>query len=101
MDSQKLILNLSGENCNYISIPLKEDEKKVKNELNCFTYQAISYKDPIEYPVYYLPESRDPVPEATTANPEHLNSKIKAKLSEVRIWLQQFMCLNLGQESLI
>ena len=88
LEDQKIVMNFFGENCNFISVPLKEDEKKVQDELKKFTYQPTDYEDPIDYPVYYEEELRDPAHEATANVHRYLKSEIKNKLSKVRIWLK-------------
>lgn len=99
LEDQKIVMNFAGENCNFISVPLKEDEMKVQDELKKFTYQPTDYEDPIDYPVYYEEGLRSPAPEATANVQKYLKSEINNKLSKVKIWLKYDIVLSeLDQE---
>lgn len=93
MDDQKLVLNFFGNPCNYISVPLEEDEEKVADTLVSFMYQTKEYEDPIDYPVYYGAELRTPAPGASTSIPEGLKSELKIKLSKVLYAVSQTVFL--------
>lgn len=83
-DDQIVTLNLAGHSCNFVSVPLLEDEEKVQDNLEGFMYQAPGYSDLLDYPMFYEEALLSPSAEANSNAEKYLNSEFKQVLRQVR-----------------